>query len=107
MIAHVILFAPKPGLADDDRESILADLRAAAAGIPSIRRLRLGRRVCHGLPGYEQAMREPFEYLVFVECESLDALKAYLAHPLHAAIGKHFTQRSTTALAYDYEMTDL
>jgi hypothetical protein len=106
VIAHVILFAPKPGLTDADRERIVADLAAAASGIPSIRRVRLGRRVRHGLPGYEQAMREPFEYLVIVECDHLDDLKGYLAHPLHGAIGQHFSQSSTAALAYDYEVMD-
>jgi hypothetical protein len=32
---------------------------------------------------------------------------SYLAHPSHKAIGDHFTQSSSAALAYDYEMIDL
>jgi hypothetical protein len=104
MIAHLVLFKPKPGLSDADRQQILADLSRAASEIPTIRRVQVGRRIRHGLPGYEQLMREDFEYLAIIECDSLEDLKAYLTHPAHAAIGRHFTQSSSAALAYDYEL---
>src|SRR5262245_8015357 len=104
MIAHVILFKPRPELTDAERQAVIDGLRAAANGIPSVRRLRVGKRVRHGLPGYEQVMREDFEYSVIVEFDDLDGLKAYLAHPQHAAIGRHFVQSSAAALAYDYEL---
>ena len=107
MIIHVVLFKPKPELADAQREAVIADLKAAASGIPSIRALRVGRRVRHGHPGYEQLMREDFEYLVIVEFDDVEGLTAYLTHPKHDAIGSHFMQASAAALAYDYEMVDL
>jgi Stress responsive A/B Barrel Domain len=106
LIAHVILFKPKHSLTDTDRQAVLDGLRAAAAGIPSIRRMRVGRRVRHGRPGYEQLMREDFEYAVIVEFDDVAGLTAYLAHPQHAAIGEHFTQSAAAALAYDYELED-
>jgi hypothetical protein len=106
VIAHVILFKPKHSLTDADRRAVLDGLRAAAAGIPSIRRMRIGRRLRHGRSGYEQLMREDFEYAVIVEFEDVAGLTAYLAHPQHAAIGQHFTQSAAAALAYDYEMED-
>jgi hypothetical protein len=104
MIAHVVLFKPKPGLSDSDRHQILADFSRASSEIPAIRRVQVGRRVRHGLPGYEHLMREDFEYLIIIECESLEDLKAYLTHPAHAAIGGHFSRSSAAALAYDYEL---
>jgi hypothetical protein len=107
MIAHVILFKPKAGFGDAEQQTVLDGLRAAARTIPAIKKLRVGRRIKHGLPGYEQAMREDFEYSLIVEVDDLDGLKAYLTHPLHKAIGQHFTQSSSAALAYDYEMLDL
>jgi len=106
MIAHVVLFAPKPDLPDADRQAVLDGLTAAATDIPSIRRFRVGKRIRHGLPGYEQAMRVDFEYVVMVEFEDEAGLKAYLQHPSHAAIGRHFTTSSLAALAYDYEIVE-
>jgi len=106
MIAHVILFKPKHGLTAEQRQNILAGLRAAASSIPTIRSMRVGRRIRHGHPGYEQLMREDFEYMVIVEFDDLAGLTAYLAHPRHQAIGQHFTMSSAAALAYDYEMED-
>jgi len=81
MIAHILLFSPRPDLSSADRVAILATLTTAAAEIPGIRRFRVGKRVRHGLPGYEQAMREDFAFLVVIEVDDADALKAYLAHP--------------------------
>lgn len=107
MIAHIILFRPRPDLPESDRQTVLEGLQTAAVDIPSVRRLRVGRRVVHGRPGYEQAMRESFEYAVIVEFDDLDGLTSYLAHPAHQAIGDHFAQASSAALAYDYEMIDL
>ena len=107
MIAHVILFKPKGELSDVERQALLGQLTAAARGISSIKRLRIGKRITHGLPGYEQAMREDFQFSMIVEVDDLEGLKAYLAHPLHKAIGQHFTQSSSAALAYDYELQDL
>jgi len=106
MIAHVILFSPKSDLPPAARRDLLESLVAASADIPSIRRFRVGRRVRHGLPGYEQAMRDDYEFAAVIEFDDLDALKAYLTHPSHAAIGQHFTASASRALAYDYSMVE-
>jgi hypothetical protein len=106
MIAHVVLFKPKHGLTTPQRQAVIADLKAAATSIPSVRRLRVGRRIRHGQPGYEQLMREDFEYVVIIEFDDVDGLTSYLQHPQHQAIGMHFVQASAAALAYDYEIED-
>jgi len=107
VIAHVILFKPQPELTPGERQAVLDGLKAAASSIPTIRRLRVGHRVLHRLPGYEQMMREDFEYAVVVEFDDVEGLTTYLAHPQHEAIGRHFFQASAAALAYDYEMVEL
>lgn len=106
MIAHVILFSPRKEITDAARRDLLNGLAAAAAAIPSVRRFRVGRRVTHGLPGYEQSMSEPYTFAAIVEFDDMDGLKAYLAHSEHASIGEHFTASASQALAYDYEMVD-
>ena len=107
MIAHVILYKPRTDISDETKMSILQGLASAAATIPTIRKLRVGKRVKHGRPGYEQAMREDYEYAVIIEFEDVDGLTAYLSHPAHGSIGKHFTESASTSLAYDYEMLEL
>ena len=106
MIAHVVLFSPRSNLAEDAWRSLLDALRETTAGVPAVRRFRVGRRIMHGVPGYEQAMLESYEYAAIVEFDDLDGLKAYLAHPAHAALGAHFTKSAARGLAYDYEVED-
>jgi hypothetical protein len=107
MIVHVVLFRPKKDLPSDERATLVGLLTNAARDIPAIRRFRVGRRIRHGLQGYEQAMREDYEYALIVEFDDLDSLMRYLAHPAHAAVGRHFTQSADAALAYDYQLLDL
>jgi hypothetical protein len=106
MIAHVILFSPRADLSPDARGELLDALAATSAGIPSIRQFRVGRRIKHGLPGYEQMMRDDYEFAAIIEFDDVEALKTYLAHPLHAALGRHFTESASRSLAYDYTLVD-
>lgn len=106
MIAHVILFSPKTSLSHGARRELLDALVAASGGIPTIRRFRVGRRVRHGLPGYEQMMQDDYEFAVIIEFEDLDGLKAYLSHPAHMAFGQHFTASASKSLAFDYAIAD-
>ena len=106
MIVHVVLFQPRERLSADERAAVLEDLRHAAATIPSIRRFRIGRRVTHGLPGYERAMHDNYEFAAFIEFDNAEGLATYLRHPSHEAIGAHFTIAAQRALAYDFEVIE-
>ena len=107
MIAHIVLLQPRPDLTDAERAEALAQLSKAATGVPEIRTLRLGRRIKHGLPGYEQMMRQDFEYALIVEVDDVDALKRYLQAPAHAALGDVFYRATSAALAYDFDWEDV
>ena len=106
MIAHVILFQPRADLTESDRQQIFEAFTAAASASSAVRNVRIGRRVRHGLPGYEAAMRQDFEYLAILEFDTVEALKSYLEHPVHAEAGRHFSESSAASLAYDYQMLD-
>jgi hypothetical protein len=107
MIVHVVLFQPRVDLDAAARDALLEGLAKAAKEIRSIRRLRVGRRIHHSLPGYEQAMMESYDYALIAEFEDREGLIAYLKHPAHQSIGGHFTASAQRSLAYDYEMLDV
>ena len=107
MIAHVVLFKPRSDLSETEKRAVLEAIAHAATAIPSVRRCQVGRRVTHGLPGYEAAMHDGFEYSAIVEFDDLGGLTSYLTHPAHAAIGRYFSTAAAAALAYDYEMMDV
>ncbi len=105
-MVHVVMFQPRAALDAETRDTLLEDIATAARNIPSIRRMRLGHRIHHKLPGYEQAMIQSYDYALIVEFDDREGLIAYLQHPAHHTIGHHFTASAERALAYDYEMMD-
>ena len=105
MIAHIVLFRPKAQLSPDERSALVAAFARALRDIPAIRRSRVGRRVTHGR-GYEQLMREDYEYVALLEFDDLAGLKAYLQHPAHEELAERFFASFDAALMYDYEISD-
>lgn len=106
MIAHIVLLQPRPDLTETQRVDALATIRRSAMNLPDVR-LRVGRRVKHGLPGYEQLMATDFEFALIIEVDDVDALKRYLQAPAHAALGELFYTATSSALAYDYALEDV
>ena len=104
MIAHIVLLQPRPDLTEDQRRGALETLARAAADVPEIRSVRIGRRVKHGLPGYEQRMTQDYEFALIVEVDDVPALTRYLKAPAHRALGDLFSTATAAALAYDYEI---
>ena len=107
MILHVVLFAPMDSLSPAQRQQVLDAVTRAATRCPGVRGARLGRRVRHGLPGYEQAMRVDYQYALMLEFDDLQGLQEYLTHPEHAKAGGFFASAAESALAYDYETVSL
>lgn len=105
MLLHVVLFRPKPTLSADARQRLAATLSNALTAIPSIRRLRVGRRVTHGRP-YEQLMRADYTHIALLEFDDVAGVKAYLEHPAHDQLGAQFFEALEEALMYDYEVAE-
>jgi hypothetical protein len=107
MISHIVLFKPRVALEAAQKAAIVGHLQAAIAECPTVRACRIGRRVQHGLPGYEQQMAEDYQFSLILEFDDVEGLKAYLQNPAHAGIGGLFTTAASASLAYDYELVDL
>jgi hypothetical protein len=106
VIAHIVLLQPRADLTEDQRRAALDTLAHAAANVPEIRRFRLGRRVKHGLPGYEQTMKADYDFALIIEVDDVPALTRYLTAPAHRALGDLFSTATAAALAYDFEMIE-
>jgi hypothetical protein len=106
VIAHVVLLHPRESLGFEERRAALDALSKSAASVPGVARFRIGRRIRHGLPGYEQQMTEDYAFALVLEFESVDALTAYLSAPAHTVLGQLFTTATSAALAYDYELRE-
>ena len=107
MITHLVLFRPHESLPRSDREGILAALAEVVRQCPAIRACRVGRRVRHGVPGYEQAMAVDYAFALTLEFDDVGGLREYLTHPAHDQLGGFFSSAGTESLAYDYEFMDL
>lgn len=103
MVSHVVLMTPKPDLSTDARQAFVAAFERALREIPSVRGVRIGRRVMHGA-NYESAAVEAGAYLAIIDFDDLDGLQAYLRHPAHADLGARFYQTLSAAMVYDYEV---
>ncbi len=106
MLLHIVLFRPKSGIAESDREAMFAALTAAATEIPTVRRFHVGARLTHGA-AYEQLMSRDFPFAAVIEFEDLAGLQVYLQHPAHDRLGGLFYKLQEEALAYDYQVKPL
>ena len=105
MIAHVILFRPKPDLAPAERDALFDSMRAAHREIPQIQRFVVGSRIKTGYP-YDAVSRD-FPFFAMLEFATRADLDAYLAHPTHVDLGNRFYLTSDSAEAYDFSLSDV
>jgi hypothetical protein len=103
MVSHLVLMKPRPDLTADERRALVAAFETATRSIPSVRRVSIGQRLLHGA-GYETVQPDLADYLITIEFEDLEGLKAYLNHPAHELLGRRFNDSLAAAGVYDFEM---
>lgn len=106
MVVHIVLFRPKATLTESERRALIASIEQASAGIPSVRRFRIGRAVANP-PQYELQGFPDLPYAAIVEFDDRAGLDAYLAHQSHGELGTRFNASLEAALVYDYDITDV
>lgn len=101
MIAHVVLFEPKATITEQDREAFLDAMKVAFQEIPTVERSLVAKRRLIGA-GYESKLGDQtYSYVSVVEFEDVEALRAYLEHPLHQRLGQLFWQNCDRTLIID------
>jgi hypothetical protein len=102
MVWHLVLMKPKAGLASGDRDALVTAFNRAIREIPSVREVRVGRRITHGAT-YEAMTPDAADYLVSIGFDDLDGLQAYLRHAAHEELAARFYQSLSSALVFDFE----
>ena len=105
MIAHIVLFRPRPELDLQARRGLTQAFSDVLREVASIRQARIGRRTTHGRP-YEQLMRENYTHAAILEFDDLAGLQLYLEHPAHETLAARFFACFEQALMYDFELND-
>lgn len=105
MIAHVVLFRPRPDLLKADSRALIDAFATALREIPSIRRARVGRRV-RLERSYEALIHTDFPFAAILEFDDKDGVRAYLDHPAHEAISTRFFAAIADTLIYDFEVEE-
>jgi hypothetical protein len=105
MVTHLVLMKPRSDLSSADREAFVAAFDGALREIPSIRNVRVGRRIVHGA-AYEQSSPNA-DYVASIDFDDLAALQAYLRHPAHEELGARFATSLSWALVADFEVSGI
>jgi len=103
MVSHIVLMKPRAGLSADNRRAFVAAFERAIREIPTVRSVRVGRRVKHGA-GYELVSPDAADYFALIDFDDLAGLQAYLRHPAHDEVGARFGEALSAALVYDFEI---
>ena len=106
MVWHLVLMKPRLDLSAAERRGLLDAFDHACREIPSVRDVRVGRRVTHGA-GYEAAAPDTADYVVLLAFDDVAGLQTYLRHPAHEPLGARFNQALASALVYDFEMNGI
>src|SRR4051794_11440113 len=102
MVTHIVLMKPRRDLPAAERDAFLAAFERALRKTPSIRAVRVGRRIVPGA-GYEQSAPD-VEFVATIAFDDLAGLQAYLRHPEHEELGARFGTSLSWALVADFEV---
>lgn len=105
MITHLVLLRPRGTMTLEERAAIADAVRTALRAIPSVRSVRVGRRIIHGR-GYEQHMTVDYAYAALLDFDDVAGLRAYLEHPAHERLAAAFFQAVDDALIYDFDVAE-
>lgn len=103
MLWHVVLMKRKPDLAPADRTAFADAFKRAVREIPTVRGVRVGKRVTHGA-GYEHGTPDAADYIAVIEFDDVAGVQTYLRHPSHAELGARFGLSFSSAWVYDFEV---
>jgi hypothetical protein len=107
VIAHIVLFEPKPDISADQRAAFLGALREAVSGIAEVESARIGRPVTFGVMPEINGSQTTYTYAAVLEFADQPALQRYLQHPKHDGLRRIFWESCQSTLITDVELSDI
>ena len=107
MIAHIVLFEPKPGLSKNEREAFLGALRRTVDSVPEVRGARVGRIKSIGQMIDSNDGHLPYSYAAILEFEDKSSLDRYLGHHEHELFRARFWEFCQKTMIVDSELVEL
>ena len=106
MIAHIVLFNPKPTTSRELLLSCAQLLERLAKEVPAVVRASAGRSVTID-SGYSRPFGEKtYQNACVIEFDDKPGLLSYLNHPMHRELGRLFWEMCDSAVVLETEMVD-
>jgi len=106
VIAHIVLFNPKPGISAADILVFGQAMAEAFNAIVDLETARIGRRIRVDL-GYERPLGDSsYEYAAVLEFDDEAGLVQCLTHPLHERLGRLFWENCASSVISEVEFVD-
>lgn len=107
MIAHIVLFEPKPDISPDQRAAFLAALKDAVTGIEDVQSARIGRPINIGVMPETNGSHMTYSYAAVLEFADIAGLNRYLEHPRHDQLRRIFWETCQSTLIVDADLSDV
>lgn len=98
-LQHVVLFSFPDGPSAEQAADIRAYIAEWPGVIPGIRALRFGEALF-------TERTNGYQFLLYMEFDSVDDMRAYQAHPVHQKFLSWVIENGITPLAFDYYLTE-
>lgn len=95
MIDHLVFFAVREDVPEEEVENLLASIRGLRDSIPAVMDLSVGENFSGRAGDYTHAL--------FVRFEDREGLQEYLEHPEHLAVVEKLDSHTSGRLVADYE----
>lgn len=107
MIAHIVLFEPKPSLTVGERRALLESLRHAVATIPGIQLVRIGKIFKIGRVPESKFGSSTYSFAAILEFSDRSALESYYSHQGHDEVRRLFWLSCESTIICDSTLTSI